>query len=115
MAWPMKRNGLLGLALVFAAFHAEAATITPAAPTAQDVITAAIYVPNTSTFGRSSTTITGNAIRTDLPLIAVIGGPPPIAVQIDESFGPLPAGTYTYEVDETSNGHSLVISQQTIV
>jgi hypothetical protein len=112
----LKTHALLALTFCLAGLRAEAATtIMPAAPSAQDVITAIIDVPNTSRFGPISTTITGNTIRTDLPLIDVIGGPPPIAVQIDESFGPLPPGTYVYEVVETSNGHSIMISQQTII
>jgi hypothetical protein len=112
----LKTHALLALTFCLVVVRAEAATtITPVAPSAQDVITAIIDVPNTSTFGRPSTTVTRNTIRTDLPLISVIGGPPPIAVQIYESFGPLPPGTYVYEVDETSNGHSLLISQQMIV
>jgi hypothetical protein len=111
----MKPHALLALALLLAAFPAPAATITPAAPTAQDVITAAITVANTATFGRPVTTVTGNTIRTDLPLISSFGGPIPFPVQLFERFGPLQPGTYTYQVYDIENGQAFLLSQQTIV
>jgi hypothetical protein len=110
----MKTHALLALALLLAASHAEAATITPAAPTAQDVITAAILVGITATYGPPSTSVTGNTVRTYLPLISVLGGPIGL-VPLSVRFGPLPPGTYIYEVYEVDSGTPFLISRQTVL
>jgi hypothetical protein len=111
----MKKYALLALALLLAASHSEAATITPATPTAQDVITATILVADTATYGPRSTSITGNIVRSYFPLITIIGGPIPGFDPLSVSFGPLPPGTYIYEVYEVDRGTPFLISQQTIV
>jgi hypothetical protein len=111
----MRTHFLLALALILAAFHLEAATITPAAPTEQDVITATIVVPGTILYDTPSTSVNSHIIRTDLPVISVIAGPPVFTALEFASFGPLPQGTYTYQVYQVYQGQSELISQQTIV
>jgi hypothetical protein len=111
----MKTQFLLSLTLVLATFHAEAATITPAMPTAQDVITAVIDVNGLITYDRPFTSVIGNTIRTNLPVIGTVNGPPAFTSHEFVSFGPLPAATYTYEVYDVVGGQSFLHSQQTIV
>jgi hypothetical protein len=109
----MKPHALL--ALLLAAFPAPAATITPAAPTAQDVITAVIDVNGLTIYDRPSTATTGNTIRTNLPVIGTVTGPPAFPSQQFALFGPLPPATYTYEVYDVVGGQAFLRSQQTIV
>jgi|GEM_PF-4906954 len=111
----MKIYALLALAALTTAFHLNAATITPVTPTEQDVINATIDVSSAFIYDPPVTSVTGNMIRTTLPAVSVIAGPPIFITHQFASFGPLPQGTYTYEVRQTFQGQSVLISQQTIV
>jgi hypothetical protein len=112
----MQKHVLLALILVFGALYLEAATtITPAVPTAQDIIIAAIDVPSSTFYNVSSTSVAGNVIRTNLPILGFGGGPPVFGRQEFAAFGPLAPGTYTYEVYQTYQGQPVLLSQQTIV
>jgi hypothetical protein len=110
----IKTYALVALALVLAAFHTEAATITPSSPTSQDVISAVIDVPGTTSYGFPSTSVSGNQIRTNLPFLGVDIGPSP-PKHIFVSFGPLAPGTYTYQVYSVFDGEPALLSQQTII
>ncbi len=112
----VKAHALMSLALVLAAFHAEAATtFAPPAPTEQDVITAIIDVFSSTIYDSPSTSVSGNVIRTNLTILGFTTGPPPFPTQLFVSFGPLPPGTYTYQVYEVYQGQSTLLSQATIV
>jgi hypothetical protein len=111
----MKTHALLVLVLALAAFHAEAATITPASPTSQDVINATIDVFSTTSYNFPSTSVSGNVIRTNLPVLGFDPGPPAFTAHIFVSFGPLPPGTYVYQVYNVFDGQPALLSQQTII
>jgi hypothetical protein len=89
---------ILMVVLVLAALRAEAAiTITPASPTSQDPITAVIDV--TAGCGEIITTsVSGSLIRTDIVQLGCVHGPPVSTIPVATQFGPLAAGTYTYDV-----------------
>src|SRR5205807_9539567 len=72
----MKTRVLYGLAFALIAVHSEAATITPASPTEQDVIIASIDVASSGVYKPPSTSVVGNMIRTNLPLYSFVLGPP---------------------------------------
>jgi len=110
----MKRLALLAL-VVMPALPMNAATISPATPTEQDVIAATIDVSSVFIYDRPFTSVTGNIIRTTLPALSVVAGPPLFIAHQSADFGPLPQGTYTYEVHQTFQGQSVLISRQTIV
>lgn len=113
----MKTYALVVLALsLLAALHAEAATITPASPTEQDAILATIDVPGTLIYDPPSTSVIGNMIRTNLPVFSLVIGPPTFVARQYAGFGPLPQGTYTYQVFQTFPGEQpVLLSQQTII
>jgi hypothetical protein len=112
----MKIHALLALTLLLVAFSAEAATITPTSPTEQDAITATIDVPGTLIYDPPSTSVIGNMIRTNLSVFSLVIGPPAFIAHQYASFGPLPQGTYTYQVFQTFQGEQpVLLSQQTIV
>jgi hypothetical protein len=77
-------------------------------------IIATIDVSSVVIYGHSSTTVTGNTIRTDLPVLGFAPGPV-FTTQQFANFGPLPQGTYTYQVYEVFQGQSALLSQQVIV
>jgi len=110
----MKASALLALVIILAAVHVESATITPATPASQDVITADIQVFGSTSYGAPSTVVSGNMIRTDLPVLGVDAFPGPDK-HIFVSFGPLQPGTYTYQVFFVIDGVPALLSQQTIV
>jgi hypothetical protein len=84
--------------LFFVAFPAAAAlTLTPSVPTAADVMTARIEVPSGCTV-TTSTSVIGNVVRTDVHIKDCLAGPPPVPAHAQATFGPLPAGAYTYLV-----------------
>ena len=77
-------------------------TITPPARTMSDLINATIDFRNPGQFcsQSASTVVNGNTIQTtiamtDCELVAPAFNPP---LSISPEFGPLPAGTYTYQV-----------------
>jgi hypothetical protein len=75
----------------------DPAVFVPAAPDANDTIEARFEV-----FGGCNndftTVVTGDVIRTTVVQTGCVIGPPPFPVPVSTEFGPLPAGTYTYEV-----------------
>src|SRR4051812_26495773 len=92
----MRYSLILGVLL--AAIHADAAvTTTPTSPTSQDPIRAVIDV-SAGCFDIVTTSVTGNSIRTDIVQQGCAIGPPTSPVQETVIFGPLPPGTYTYDV-----------------
>ena len=94
----MRPHTLLIAALVLVAVRAEAAvTITPAAPTSQDEITAVIGVMG-GCGDLISTSVTGTSIRTDVLQLGCVTGPPAFILPEVVNFGPLAPGTYTYDV-----------------
>jgi hypothetical protein len=95
--WP----GLL-LLLVALPLRAQV-TSTPSAPTAADVVTARLVVPSGCTIS-TITSVAGNLVRTDVHISGCLVGPPPYPEFENVTFGPLPAGAYTYEVFHVLNG-----------
>jgi hypothetical protein len=113
----MKPHVLLALALVLAAFHAEAAiTITPASPTSQDPITAVIDVSG-ACFNIVTTSVTGSTIRTDIVQQGCIVIQPLPLFQEYVKLGPLAPGTYTYDVyvDYEHTGPFLYVQRTVVV
>ena len=112
---------VVALSAVFALEVAAQTTISrivPAFPTSRDVITA--YISETALCHVDVRTIvTGFAIRTDVVLSNCFGGPPGFNIAYDAPFGPLPAGTYTYEVYLSERGDGfpppVLVAQRTIV
>lgn len=96
------RSLLLFLFVVFGSVQAQAvwppATLSPSTPSQNDVIQATFTVP--SLCGTSqSTSVNGNVVRTDVQVFGcLVGPPPPPPVERSDTFGPLPAGTYTYQI-----------------
>jgi hypothetical protein len=112
----VKSYAPLLLALVLAAFHGEAATtFAPPSPTEQDHIVAIIDVVSSTEYDFPSTSVSGNVIRTNLTILGFTTGPPPFPTHIFAIFGPLPQGTYTYQVYQAFQGQTILISQQTFV
>lgn len=50
-----------------------------------------------------TTEVVGNSIRTNLPIIGFITGPPTFLVDEVIDLGPLAPGTYSYEIYETDS------------
>lgn len=109
------------LLFVFAALFAfgalaQPAVLTPASPTSSDIITASVVVlPCDRTL---TTTVTGSLVRTtvSMPDCGIIILPP--LIRDTTTFGPLPAGSYTYEVYHDFGGTdppTLVSRQQFLV
>ncbi|HEV7766467.1 MAG TPA: hypothetical protein VGQ76_15805 [Thermoanaerobaculia bacterium] len=73
-----------------------AAVIYPAAPTDQDQIRATFSVPGLC-LTELSTVIEGSTVRTTVTLFGCVIGPPSFPQNVQAVFGPLSAGTYTYE------------------
>jgi hypothetical protein len=96
-------RSLLLLTLVAALPATAEVTIAPSAPTAADVLVATIEVPSGCTV-TSATTVTGSVVRTDVAISGCIVGPPPFPVDHVVEFGPLAAGTYTYQVYFSDEG-----------
>lgn len=86
------------LLVLLHAFPAGAAvTLAPSSPLANEVITARIEYPSGCSI-TTQTAVVGNVVRTDVTFLRCSGGPPPVPVVREVTFGPLPAGSYTYEV-----------------
>jgi hypothetical protein len=90
--------------------------ITPTAPDSGDRITADVQVPGLCD-SELTTTTTGTNIRTTVNLFACVSGPPPFPVSAFAEFGPLPAGSYEYEVyfDYEDEPPQLVYTRTVIV
>jgi hypothetical protein len=98
------RNVLfLALATAFSLPVAGDVTLAPATPTSNDVLFATIEVPSGCTV-TSATTVAATLVRTDVQIFGCIVGPPPFPVDHVAQFGPLPAGTYTYQVYFSEDG-----------
>src|ERR1700730_3599214 len=92
------------------------ATFTPSAPTAQDVIRANYSIISAGCGTTSSTSVTGAAVRTTVAVFSCVIGPPPGSSPLQSSFGPLPIGTYSYEIYEAYEGGApQLISTQPLV
>jgi len=91
--------GWFGAALVCTAVSAQpAVTITPPAPTAADEILAQIDVLVPGLCGvLDSTNVVGNLVTTTITVQNCFLSQPGV-VQQNVVFGPLPAGTYTYDI-----------------
>lgn len=112
----MKTQLSFALALLFAAYHAQAATtFAPSTPTQQDVITANIEVPSSTIYGSRSTSVSGNVIRTNLTVLGFDTNGISFPTHLLVGFGPLPAGTYTYQVYDVFQGQPFLISETTLV
>lgn len=73
-----------------------AVTLTPASPTSSDTITATIDVAGNCDTA-SDTVVSGNVVRTTITY-TVCYPVTPFPAQTSVEFGPLAAGSYTYEV-----------------
>jgi len=109
---------LFGAALC--ALHAGAQvsvdSVIPPAPTSNDILFARIVVPGLCDES-FTTVITGSSVRTDVLISGCMGGPPPFDVVREAPFGPLAAGTYSYEVYVRfdTDPDPVLIHEQTIV
>ena len=100
--------------LLLCATFAHAATFVPAAPTDRDVIVANFLIQGGCTT-TISTVVAGTTVRTTFSLsnCPVL---PVFLVPVHATFGPLPAGTYTYELYEILEGDpATLVSQQTLI
>jgi len=104
---------LLVMAFLVVAPHLNAATISPVADRA-GCNRGNDRLPSVFIYDAPFTSVTGNIIRTNLPVHGIVTGPPVFITHQSADFGPLPQGTYTYEVHQTF-GESVLISRQTIV
>jgi len=74
-------------------------TFTPSSPTAADVVTARIRIMAPICGFFPVTVVNGNTIRTTIGLRGCVLGPPgTFPATVITQFGPVPAGSYTYEV-----------------
>ena len=88
---------MLAALVAAAAFRSQAAvTVSPAAPTSNDFIMTTVDVfSNCDT--TDETLIDGNTLRTTIMYVACSPGPS-FPAPVTFTFGPVPAGTYVYEV-----------------
>lgn len=95
------------------------AVFTPAQPNAQNVIQAQSIIPSTCGLLGVETLVAGSTIRTTVSFGGCILGPPAPPLTVDAFFGPVPAGTYTYEVyvvwPEPGSDPPLLFSTQPLV
>lgn len=94
--------------------EAEITSLLPATPTSQDVIRVTISYQNIGCVAGASTVIAGSTIRTEISLrgCAYL---PPVTGTIEERFGPIPPGTYTYEVYTELAGATILNDRRTLV
>ena len=79
------------------------AVFSPANPTDAQQIRATYTAPGLC--GTSpSTVVSGTDVRTTVSVGGCLIGPPPFQTPASAFFGPLPAGTYTYEIYEVYEG-----------
>ena len=104
------------LSVLSATGAAAQAIITPTSPTSNDVITARSDIFTLACTTNVQTNVTGTTIRTDISLTGCITGPPPFILPVFATFGPLPPGSYTYEVyTRIETDPPTLVSSQTIV
>jgi hypothetical protein len=78
------------------------ATFAPSNPTAADQIRATFLGPGLCAT-TPSTVVTGTVVRTTVSISGCITGPPAFQESRNAFFGPLQAGTYSYELYEIDN------------
>jgi hypothetical protein len=92
----------------------DPAVFVPAAPDANDTVEARFEV-----FGGCNndftTVVTGAVVRTTVVQTDCVIGPPPFPVPVFTEFGPLPAGTYTYEVHVDLGAGPVLHSTQPLI
>jgi hypothetical protein len=92
----------------------DPAVFLPAAPNANSIVEARFEV-----FGGCqddfTTTLAGAFVRTVVVQTGCIIGPPAITVFTSTTFGPLPAGSYTYEVYVDNGAGPVLHSSQPLV
>jgi hypothetical protein len=93
------------------------ATFTPSAPTAQDTIHATYSLVSAGCGTSSSTALMGSTVRTTVFVSGCLIGPPPTTSSLQSTFGPIPSGTYSYEIYEVYEGGApqLISSQPLVV
>jgi len=113
--------GLALTILVLALSSAQAAEVwppaklTPANPTSAELIQAVFTVGAGCSFN-SSTSVAGYIVRTDVAFFDCGGGPPPVEQSEILAFGPLPPGSYSYEIYYHDEGFPTELrSQQAFV
>jgi hypothetical protein len=85
------------VAMLLAVNAAAQVTVSPAAPTSNDVIVAEVQVPGLCET-ELVTTISGNVVQTRVAVSNCFGGPPAFSIGKLTEFGPLAPGSYSYEV-----------------
>jgi hypothetical protein len=100
----MRRSVLVALTLMLVfsgALHAQLLTapaiFSPAAPDENDEIRALFHVLG-GCETEATTVVSGAFVRTTIVFTNCVIGPPPPIVPFEVFFGPIPAGTYTYEI-----------------
>lgn len=91
------------------------AQLAPPSPTEIDVIRATFTKPGTCDATSISTVVIGTVIRTTVAGPCVTIDPPLYPGTASADFGPLPAGTYTYEIYFAFDDPPTLRSTQTIV
>jgi hypothetical protein len=109
----------LALTLLLAStVHAQVLTapavFSPAAPRETDEIRARFDVAGLCRF-ESTTVVAGTAVRTTTVITDCIVGPPQPLNHLEAVFGPLPAGTYMYEIYLDYGGGPELRSTQPLV
>ena len=79
------------------------AVFTPAAPTEEDEIQA-LFTTFVHCNLDVTTVVIGATVRTTVNETGCVVGPPPVIAPYPAVFGPLPAGTYTYEIYVSNEG-----------
>lgn len=93
-------------------------TFTPPTPTSRDPIVAVLKTPGICLAEESGTSVDGSVVRTDIILDNCVIGAPGYLVDTAVTFGPLPAGIYSYLVYhdwQFGSGPELVSTQQLVV
>jgi hypothetical protein len=74
------------------------ATFTPNPPTSAGPIQATYILRSGGCVATSTTSVIGTVVRTTVTVGGCFFGPPTFDNPVVSGFGPLPAGTYTYEI-----------------
>jgi hypothetical protein len=100
----MRRSVMVALTLTLilsGTLHAQLLTapavFSPAAPDENDEIRAVFHILGLCD-NEPTTVVAGSVVRTTIVVTDCIPGPPPPVIPFDVFFGPIPAGTYTYEI-----------------
>jgi hypothetical protein len=92
-------------------------TISPQPPLSDRPVTARIEYGTVCFEGHATTVVSGAIIRTTIAEEGCFPGPPPLTHTIETTFGPLPAGTYMFEIYQQSDVQPriLIHSQQLVI